>query len=296
VPVGGSQRGGLSSAATRVTVQVGGNDAGFADVITSCARPWPWTCWGDIDEANRIIRDELPGRLDGLYTDIRNRAPNAKVIVVGYPRLFNGEECNALARISPEEQQRLNETADLLAGTIGGRASAHGCTFVDVRGSWTGHAVCDDVEWVNGLSNPILESYHPNVAGHRDGYAPAVRSQFVAVPSAAWSRARGTMFGRRGGPCRGYPTHNLRCRNLRTWQNSSTHRWSWPPRQRSRPSGSSSTSGEPSTSRPPGARSSPARTSAISTSSSAGSARSRSSAWCDSWPSVRCSTIASPGR
>ncbi|WP_043661411.1 SGNH/GDSL hydrolase family protein [Thermocrispum municipale] len=183
--VRGSQLGGLSSSTTMVTVQVGGNDAGFADVITSCARPWPWTCWGDIDEANRIIRDELPGRLDGLYTDIRNRAPNAKVIVVGYPRLFNGEECNALARISPEEQQRLNETADLLAGTIGGRASAHGFTFVDVRGSWTGHAVCDDVEWVNGLSNPILESYHPNVAGHRDGYAPAVRSQFVAVPSAA---------------------------------------------------------------------------------------------------------------
>ncbi|MGH3432199.1 MAG: SGNH/GDSL hydrolase family protein [Thermocrispum sp.] len=165
-----------------MSVQVGGNDAGFASVITSCARPWPWTCWGDIDEANRIIRDELPGRLDGLYTDIRNRAPAAKVVVVGYPRIFNGEECNGLARISPREQQRLNETADLLAGTISARASAHGFSFVDVRDAFNGHAVCDDVEWVNGLSDPIMESYHANGAGHRDGYAPLVTPQIAAAP------------------------------------------------------------------------------------------------------------------
>lgn len=172
--VQGGQLGSLNGSTATVSVQVGGNDAGFASVITSCARPWPWTCWGDIDEANRIIRDELPGRLDGLYTAIRDRAPNAKVVVVGYPRIFNGEECNSLARISPEEQQRLNETADLLAGTIGGRASAHGFTFVDARDAFTGHAVCDDAEWVNGLSDPIMESYHVNAAGHRDGYAPLV--------------------------------------------------------------------------------------------------------------------------
>ena len=26
--------------------------------------------------------------------------------------------------------------------------------------------ICDDVEWLNGLSNPIGESYHPNQLGH----------------------------------------------------------------------------------------------------------------------------------
>lgn len=179
------QLGSLSASTATVSVQVGGNDAGFAKVITSCARPWPWTCWGDIDEANRIIRDVLPGRLNGLYTEIRNRAPNAKVIVVGYPRIFNGEQCNGFARISPGEQQRLNDTADRLAGTIGSRASAHGFSFVDVRSAWKGHAVCDDVEWINGLSDPIRESYHPNQAGHRDGYAPRVAPQITAVPAPA---------------------------------------------------------------------------------------------------------------
>jgi hypothetical protein len=28
-----------------------------------------------------------------------------------------------------------------------------------------GHAVCGSPEWINGLSNPIGESYHPNVTG-----------------------------------------------------------------------------------------------------------------------------------
>jgi lysophospholipase L1-like esterase len=182
-----NQLGSLNAATAAVSVQVGGNDAGFTSVLTACARPWPWTCWAEIDEANRIIRDERPGRLNGLYAEIRSRAPNAKVVVVGYPRIFNGEECNAGSRISPGEQAELNKTADLLASTIGARAAAHGFAFVDVRTAFNRHAVCDDVEWINGLSNPIRESYHPNQAGQRDGFTPLVAPQVAAVGVPAWT-------------------------------------------------------------------------------------------------------------
>ncbi len=163
----------LRTATRYVTVSVGGNDAGFSSVLLQCAQPWPTTCWGAIDNANAVIRNTLPGRLDGLYAAIRSRAPNARVVVVGYPRLFNGEECNLAARISPGEQQELNATADLLATTIRTRAAAHGFAFVDARTRFTGHSVCDDVEWINGLSNPISESYHPNRSG-QSGYAALV--------------------------------------------------------------------------------------------------------------------------
>lgn len=152
-----------------VTVSAGGNDAGWADVITSCARPWPWTCWTDIDNAEEFIADQLPDLLGVLYRDIREAAPSAQVIVVGYPRLFNGETCNVIARISAEEQERLNAAADLLSETIEDAALAHGFEYLDARGPFTGHAVCDDEEWLNGVSNPIGESYHPNREGH-DGY------------------------------------------------------------------------------------------------------------------------------
>lgn len=169
-----NQLGSLSGSTRYVTVMVGGNDAGFSSVITQCAKPWPYTCWRDIDNAQNYIRNTLPGSLDGLYNKIRSLAPSAKVTVVGYPRIFNGETCNAGARISADEQSRLNDTSNLLATTISGRASAHGFGFVDVRTAFNGHAVCDDVEWINGLSNPVTESYHPNSNG-QVGYANLVQ-------------------------------------------------------------------------------------------------------------------------
>ncbi|WP_412542749.1 SGNH/GDSL hydrolase family protein [Longispora sp. K20-0274] len=165
-----NQLGALNSGTSYVTVSVGGNDAGFADVITQCAKPWPYTCTTEINNANNFIRNTLPGRLDGLYAQIKSRAPGARVVVVGYPRLFQGESCNFLARISAAEASALNGTADLLATTTAGRASAAGFAFVDSRAAFTGHAVCSSSEWLNGLSNPISESYHPNRSGHV-GYA-----------------------------------------------------------------------------------------------------------------------------
>ncbi len=179
------QTGNLRSTTRYVTVSVGGNDAGFSSVLLQCAQPWPTTCWGAIDNANAFIRNTLPARLDGLYTAIRQAAPNARVVVVGYPRLFNGEECNLASRISPGEQAELNATADLLVQTVRARASARGFPFVDVRTAFTGHSVCADVEWINGLSNPISESYHPNRSG-QTGYAnlvePALRASAATSP------------------------------------------------------------------------------------------------------------------
>jgi hypothetical protein len=176
-----TQLGSLNGTTRYVTVSVGGNDAGFSDVISACARPWPYTCWTEINNANNIITNTLPGRLDSLYSAIHSRASSARIVVVGYPRLFNGQECNLASRISSGEQTELNHTADLLASTIGARAAAHGFAFVDVRQIFTGHAVCDAVEWINGLSYPISESYHPNRTGQASGYAGLVENELRAL-------------------------------------------------------------------------------------------------------------------
>ena len=156
----------LSPLTSLVTLSIGGNDAGFSRVITQCAKPWPWTCGGDIANARNFISNTLPGQLDSLYAELETRAPNAQVIIVGYPRLFNGQECNLAARISPGEQRDLNSIADLLATKTEAAAIAHGFEFLDVRTPFTGHRICDDAEWINGLSNPVGESYHPNRTGH----------------------------------------------------------------------------------------------------------------------------------
>ncbi|QBR93012.1 SGNH/GDSL hydrolase family protein [Nocardioides euryhalodurans] len=165
----------LSSATTYVTISVGGNDAGFADVLTECATPW-WAgdCNGAIDDARAFITNTLPGRLSTLYAAIRSKAPNARVVVVGYPRIFMGEDCNAGTWFSPQEQTRLNQTADLLNARTSTQASARGFAFANPTSRFIGHAVCDNPEWINGLSYPIAESYHPNKPGHSSGYTPTV--------------------------------------------------------------------------------------------------------------------------
>jgi lysophospholipase L1-like esterase len=165
----------LTASTTQVSISIGGNDAGFADVLTECALPgWASDCNGAIDGAQNIINNTLPAKLATLYASIKTKAPNAKVVVVGYPRIFQGEDCNAFTWFSPAEETRLNQTADLLNSKTSAQASAKGFTFANPTSRFIGHAVCHSPEWLNGLSNPVGESYHPNVAGHRDGLAPLV--------------------------------------------------------------------------------------------------------------------------
>jgi lysophospholipase L1-like esterase len=165
-----------------VTYTIGGNDAGFSHVITECATPsWASDCNGAINEAQTIIRNTLPGRLDSVNNAIKSRAPSAEVVVLDYPRLFNGEDCNAFTWFSSSEETRLNETADLLKEVISAAASRAGSHFHfgNVIPPFIGHAVCDggsgsSTEWINGLSSPTGESYHPKVTGHSMGYYPVV--------------------------------------------------------------------------------------------------------------------------
>ena len=160
------QLGTLSSSTALVSVSIGGNDAGFSNVIINCALYY-FTCGGAITEANNYIAKTLPGVLDTTYNDIRAKATTAHVVVLGYPHLFtaSGTTCNANFLTSSNEK-KLNETADKLAAVVKARAEAHGFTFVDPRSGWASHPVCASEEWLNGQSNPLEESYHPNVKGH----------------------------------------------------------------------------------------------------------------------------------
>lgn len=180
--VTGVQLSALSASTTQVSLSVGGNDAGFADVLTECALPgWASDCNEAIDGAVAFVNGTLPGSLATLYASIGSRAPSADVVVAGYPRIFQGEDCNALTFFSPEEEARLNAMADLINTRISSAASSAGFSFANPTSAFIGHAVCDDPEWLNGLSNPIASSFHPNVLGHR-GYA-AVVSPYVTAGS-----------------------------------------------------------------------------------------------------------------
>ncbi|HET9143842.1 SGNH/GDSL hydrolase family protein [Actinophytocola sp.] len=166
------QLGALSAATTLVTISIGGNDIGFADIVTTCTFGSNSTCVNRVNEARAQAQSVLPGRLDAVYTAIRDRAPAARVIVLGYPRLFTAGSC---FWFSTTKRNALNTAANELSDVIAGRAGAAGFTYEDARDNFAGHEVCTSSPWINGINlGNIVESYHPNAAGHRNGYLAAL--------------------------------------------------------------------------------------------------------------------------
>ncbi|MFC0003224.1 SGNH/GDSL hydrolase family protein [Micromonospora siamensis] len=168
----GGQVNSLSSSTTLVTITIGGNDAGFADVITSCRFGSTSSCENAVNQARSFATTTLPGRLDATYAAIRARAPQARLVVLGYPRLFETGWCGWLA-MSSYKRTILNGAADLLASVIANRAAAAGATFADPRGDFTGHGVCAADPWIRDVSG-VIEAYHPDADGYRYGYLPAL--------------------------------------------------------------------------------------------------------------------------
>ncbi len=158
----------LSSSTSLVTITIGGNDAGFSNVIINCALYY-FTCGSAIGEADEYITKTLPGKLETTYKDIRAKATAAQVIVLGYPKLFTkeGTTCNVNFLTSGNEK-KMNESAEKLDAVIKARAEAMKFTFVNPTSAFEAHEVCASEEWLNGQSLPLSESYHPNVKGQEE--------------------------------------------------------------------------------------------------------------------------------
>jgi lysophospholipase L1-like esterase len=160
-----------------VTISIGGNDAGFADVMITCNTSSDSTCVQRNNEAQNFARTTLPGRLDGVYDAIRSRAPSAQVIVVGYPRMYRlGGGC--ILGLSDTKRAAINQSADVLAQVVSGRAAAFGFRFLDGRPAFSGHEICAARPyWLHSINlTAIDESYHPTVDGHNLGYFTALRA------------------------------------------------------------------------------------------------------------------------
>ena len=160
-----------------VTISIGGNDAGFVEVLTTCLLSTPARCSARVTKAERFVRRTLPARLDRVYDAIRRRAPKATVLVVGYPRLFAGRPCGSAGQIDVREQRRLNDASNALARTTAATVRRHsGFRFVDVREAFNGAGVCSPAPRIQGVIDPMIDAFHPNMAGYRT-YARVVKAR-----------------------------------------------------------------------------------------------------------------------
>lgn len=167
------QVGSLSSANTVVTVTIGGNDAGFSSTMESCIVGGDSGCNTAVNKAKAYVSSTLPGLLDNTYNAIRGHAPNATVYVVGYPRFYQlGGSCSV--GLSDTSRGYINSGADALDTAISAAASRHGFRFVDVRTAFANHGICSSAAWLNSVTWPVVNSYHPNSSGYASGYLPAL--------------------------------------------------------------------------------------------------------------------------
>jgi lysophospholipase L1-like esterase len=161
-----------------ITLTAGGNDVGFSIVLATCGlAPTDGVCTAAVRVAEVVAETEVPFELTFTLAAIHHRAPHARIVVVGYPRLYGMGRCPAG---SPDAARRatVDAGADLLAGVMARTAAASGAQFVDVRSRFTPHGICPlpgESSWING-PKPTNVAFHPTRVGQSQAYLPALES------------------------------------------------------------------------------------------------------------------------
>jgi lysophospholipase L1-like esterase len=165
-----------------VTVGIGGNDAGLIGVAETCAEidlfsPTGSACKNHYtasgSDPNVAAINATGPKVAAVIQGIHQRAPSARVLVVGYPDGLpvNGSNCWPLVPLSSGDIAYFNSLEQQLNSVLSQDASGNGATYVDTFTSSIGHDACKPpgVAWVNGVvPNSVAYPLHPNQAGERN--------------------------------------------------------------------------------------------------------------------------------
>jgi lysophospholipase L1-like esterase len=159
----------LHASTTLVSLTVGGNDEGFATIMTDCNLRGTSTCVREISAAETDAGTNLPGKLARVFAGIASRAPNAHVVLLGYPRFYDlGHDCVGLSQTS---RAKIDEGIDVLNAILAQAAADAGVTYADLRGAFGSHEICDSHRWLHSVNIfDLEESYHPTATGQSQGY------------------------------------------------------------------------------------------------------------------------------
>jgi lysophospholipase L1-like esterase len=173
----------LNSKTDVVTLTIGGNDVGFPDVMSYCAtrNSLMPTCQekfqAQVDAEISLlgaINDEGDRTYRNIIYDISQRAPNAKIYILGYPRFFPEiPPLNCPTGAGPDQfaysdMVWMNEEGKKLDNAIAAGAAASGATYVDTYDAMAGHTLCDKKPWINrAVPSHRVYSYHPTADGQK---------------------------------------------------------------------------------------------------------------------------------
>ncbi len=175
----------------RISIGIGGNDAGFMEKLKGCIAPG--TCeWAEPGAPRAAVAREieaLAGRYDEVIDRVVQVSPLSQISLIGYPLIINdtpGAVCDIVlgALITAEERQFIVRAITKVNDVMQRAAERAGLKFIDVSEAYLGAKLCDDsaTPAMNGLrfgddisvmaSLPKVkiigaESFHPTPEGHR---------------------------------------------------------------------------------------------------------------------------------
>jgi hypothetical protein len=181
----------LTPATTVVTLGIGGNDVDVVGVVISCLtldmpdktakNPDPAPCRTQFTSGG----DQLAQRIQATSSEvtdtlaqIHERAPHARIYVVGYPELVpaDGTACHHVLDLTPDDVVFLHDQEVRLNTMLRDRAKAAGAVYVDTYTPSIGRNACTDptTRWVEPLVPASSgTTLHPNTRGEQ-GMADAV--------------------------------------------------------------------------------------------------------------------------
>lgn len=166
----------LESDTALVSLAVGANDVGFKEMMFACVTPSPFlTCTNAIDKATKYATKTLKPNLITAYQAIHNKAPNADLVVMGYPHMYTIPG-NCLIG-NNTDRAKVNAAVDFMNDEIikpAIEAAGSYASFADPRPAFTNHGRCASQSWINGALDNTLGMYHPTHLGHQFGYLPAL--------------------------------------------------------------------------------------------------------------------------
>jgi lysophospholipase L1-like esterase len=174
----------LDTGVALVTMQIGGNDIGFSEILSRCFALLPvgTPCQdqyrsGGVDELRRRIAATAP-KVATVLGEIARRSPSARTFVVGYPAILpEGQPgCWPVMPIAPADVPYLRDIEKELNAMLATQAAAAGATYVDTYTPSIGHDACQlpGNRWVEpAVPLSPAAPVHPNALGMQ-GMAAAV--------------------------------------------------------------------------------------------------------------------------
>lgn len=177
-----------------VTITIGANDIDMVKAVASCVNVFPaphgTSCKDELVPAGGT--DKLRRRIDaaaprwGEMLDlVRERAPQAKVLVVGYGTYLKPGGCHPYQPFWAKDADYISGTLGYLDDRLRVEAEAHGATFVDLRPMSEGHDACAEPEqrYVAGVipSEPAAP-LHPTGRG-MNASAEAIHNVLRGAPA-----------------------------------------------------------------------------------------------------------------